>query len=284
MADHPATNAASLFFGASAGRSGTMTLANLLNAEDRVVCLHEGKIRRLEESGEQWLPFLTLQNLEAYRHPDRAVEIFRRMRSKIVALAEEHDLVALGDIAYNNSPFVGAIPEVFPQARLMVLIRDGRDFVRSAYTGDQEDPTPVGWPKDRPLSKLEQYIALGRLRPAGSSAEDSPWHRLTPLEKNAWLWAETNRIIFDNLSRWPEDRVLVLRLEDFVADPLATYAQVRRFLRLPGPMPEAAPRLIEKKINHRSHYVLPPWKEWSPEMTSAFWDQAGEMMQRLGYA
>lgn len=51
MADHPATNAASLFFGASAGRSGTMTLANLLNAEDRVVCLHEGKIRRLEESG-----------------------------------------------------------------------------------------------------------------------------------------------------------------------------------------------------------------------------------------
>lgn len=178
---------------------------------------------------------------------------------------------------------MGAIPEVFPQARLIVLIRDGRDFVRSAYTGDQEDPTPVGWPKDRPLSKLEQYIALGRLRPAGSSAEDSPWHRLTPLEKNAWLWAETNRIIFDNLSRWPEDRVLVLRLRILWPIPWRPTPRSAGSCGCPAPCPRPRPG-SSKKINHRSHYVLPPWKEWSPEMTSAFWDQAGEMMRRLGYA
>ena len=39
------------------------------------MCVHEGKFRLREESGDQKLPFLTLENRIAYEYPERAAEI-----------------------------------------------------------------------------------------------------------------------------------------------------------------------------------------------------------------
>ncbi len=41
-----------LFFGVGTGRCGTMTMANLLNAETGVVALHEGQFRHEEQAGD----------------------------------------------------------------------------------------------------------------------------------------------------------------------------------------------------------------------------------------
>ena len=66
-----------LVFGTGSGRCGTMTLANILNAEPDVVCTHEGKFREREETGVQVIPFLTLQNLIAYHEPAQALGILK---------------------------------------------------------------------------------------------------------------------------------------------------------------------------------------------------------------
>ena len=55
-----------------------MSLANLLNSEAAAVCLHEGKFRHGEAPGEQVLPYLTLQNGQAYAHPTKADDLFQR--------------------------------------------------------------------------------------------------------------------------------------------------------------------------------------------------------------
>ncbi len=271
-------------FGAGTGRCGTITFANALDAEPGVIGLHEGQRRHGIDTGDKLLPFLTLQNVAAYHDPDQAEALFRAARTSMPAVAEAAGARVIADIAYNNAPFVAAIPKVFPDARLLAIFRDGRDFVRSAYTSDVPDPMPVGWlDPDRPQTKIERYVELGRLRPIDSEEPDAAWGRMSPLEKNAWLWSETNRLILDGLAAWPADQVMQIRFEEFFADPWESYRAVRAFIGLGGEPGDAIREVFERKLNARHGRVLPKWTEWTPAQRDAFNRHALPMMQRLGY-
>jgi hypothetical protein len=125
--------------------------------------------------------------------------------------------------------------------------------VRSAYTREQPDPTPVGWPDaDKPLSRQERYIGLGRLRPSGSDPVAADWDRLSPVGKNAWLWAETNRLILRGLEAWPRSQVLELFFEDLVANPIATYRRVCNFLDLETDDASATGARLGDPVNTRA--------------------------------
>jgi hypothetical protein len=279
------SSGAGLVFGVGAGRCGTMTLANLLNSEPDCFCLHEGKIRVGMAVGEQYLPFLTLENYRAYLHPEEAEEILREKRRDMPGLLQKRQCAVLGDVAYNYAPFIETIPNVFPAAKLVVLLRDGRDFVRSVYTNERPDPTPVGWlDGDVTLTPVEKYVALGRLRPRPGSADAGLWPKMSPVAKNAWLWSETYRLILDGLAGWDTDNVRILRFEVFFADLETNYAQLRKWLGLSGPVaPETQEVLGAKKINSRHSRILPHWTEWTEQTTQDFMAFAGETMQRTGY-
>jgi len=282
------SSGAKIFFGAGAGRCGSMMLANLLNAEDRVLALHEGKIRKREESKQQRLPFLTLENFQAYAKPEQAKQIFADRRKGVATIIADENLRAFGDIAYNNSPFVAAIPKVFPKARLIVLVRDGRDFVRSVYTSDRPDPTPVGWlDADVELSDLERYIALGRLRPLPADPVANKWPTMSAVAKNAWLWAETYRVVMDGVeSSWNQDQVMIVRAEDMFADPAEKYHEIRDFLGFRWPVSPDVETLLKVQINARpgnSSYLLPKHPEWDKFTGDDFWAYAFATMDRLGY-
>ena len=272
-----------LFFGTGTGRCGTMTLVNLLNSENHVACLHEGKFRHREVSGEQWLPFLTFENILAYQDPGQAEEIFLQKRGNLLKIATEHNLIAFGDIAYNYASFVHIINKQYPIAKLLVIVRDGRDFVRSAYSAEVPDPTPVGWVDEREFSKLERFIALGRLRPHDSEDPNSRWHSMDPIARNAWLWSETNRLIFEGLKQWSVGTTMIIRFEEFFAAPISGYAKVRDFLGLCGSMPMNVREILATPINRRVKSNLPHWSKWSREIMDTFLCEAEEMMRFLNY-
>ena len=268
-----------------------MSVANAFNAESDVLCLHEGKIRVGEEEGDQVIPYLTLQNLAAYQRPGDAEELFRKARDEMPSArldeaGQTSNLRLIGDIAYNYAPFVEILPQVFPDARIIFMFRDGRDFVRSVYTDESPDPTPVGWCEPRTMNRVERFIALGRLRPRSEDALSQDWESMSPVAKNAWLWSETNRLILDGLEshRWDSDRICRVRFEDFVTDPHRAYGRMRSFVGLDG---ETAPRVFETldaPINARRRKLLPAWADWSREDRNDFRRFAGEVMGRLGYA
>ncbi|MEP2705240.1 MAG: sulfotransferase [Paracoccaceae bacterium] len=276
-----------LFFGAGAGRCGTMMLSNLLNAEDDVLCLHEGKVRDLEVAKTQWLPFLTLENFQCYANPESAKDVFANKRSDMSQIVVDQQLECFGDIAYNNAPFVHVIPEVFPTAKLLVIVRDGRDFVRSVYTSQRPDPLPVGWlDQELELSDLERYIAMGRLRPRKETEDSERWPQLTPVAQNAWLWAETYRVILDGLQSWPDSQYIIVRAENFFDNTVEEYDRIRKFLGFSWPLNDSVRTLLTKRINTRSsnnHYILPKYKDWEHQDRQDFWSEAGEVMERLGY-
>lgn len=273
-----------LFFGVGAGRCGTMAIANALAAEPGVWCTHEGKRRNGETAGEQLLPFLTLENRIAYEWPERADATFRRLRGNMASVASEAG-VRFGDIAYNYAPFLPAMQEVFPSARLIVLVRSGVDFVRSATQSTGEDTTPVGWPPNgKPLSAVERYVELGRLAPRTNDPLSARWPTLDHLERNAWLWAETNRIIFEAISRRPPGTTWLLRYEDFFRDPAGGYRELRAFLGLEGEAPPEALATFHRPINRRADKVLGDIRTWDDRQRAAFDEFAGGMMRQLGYA
>ncbi len=274
-----------LFFGVGTGRCGTMTLVNLLNSEADVTALHEGKFRHGETAGQQLLPFLTLQNFHAYCHPSEAGKIIADRRGDMPSLRKQRGVRLYGDVAYNYAPFVASLADLFPAAYIIHIFRDGRDFVRSAYTAEIPDPTPVGWlDPNRPISKLERYIALGRLRPCEDDPLAADWNRMTPVARNAWLWAETNRIILDGLERWPSDKIIQIRFEDFFKDPKISYLQLRQRMGLTKQFHSSQiDHLLSRNINARLQTVLPRWSEWKKDVNEDFNRYAGDMMYRLGY-
>lgn len=275
-----------IFFGVGTGRCGTMTLTNLLNSERNVVALHEGKFRDGDKSGDQILPFLTLQNYHAYCFPREAEQILQKTRNHTTVMGSVDEGVSIfGDIAYNYAPFVAVLPRLLCDSKLLFIYRDGRDFVRSAYTAEIPDPTPVGWlDEGRPITRLERYITLGRLRPKPGDPLEVDWPDLTPVEKNAWLWAETNRLILEGLNSWKPQNIFRIKFEDFAAAPLDIYKDIRNFLGIVTPLPEAVEHILEKPINARRQTVLPPWQEWDEMTTREFWKFADSMMKKLGYA
>jgi hypothetical protein len=276
---------ASLFFGASTGRTATMHLANCLNAEDACVCVHEGKIRHRETPGEEILPFLTLENRIAYEWPERAQDIINTKRAVIDQL-ELEGVTHFGDISYNNSLFIKPLSIRFPAARFLVIVRDGRSFVRSATVLEGEDDAPVGWPpEDKVTSKLEQYISLGRLQPRRGSPLAQVWPTWRADQKNTWLWAETNTLLLDSLEAIAADRYLLVRFEDFVSDALRVYARIREFLGFEGALPESVKAvLLSPVVNARKSFGLPSYDHWTAAQKAHFHQYAGGVMDRLGYS
>jgi hypothetical protein len=277
--------AGSVFFGVGAGRCGTMGLANLLNSEPATVCLHEGKFRNGEEPGEPLLPFLTLQNGQAYARPETADALFDRFRGSIGAIAEGRSCRHFGDIAYNYAPFLGSISRALPEARIIALVRNGVDFVQSAAAIQGPDKTPVGWPpRDKPLTSVEQFIALGRWRPRPESPWANDWENWGHFERNAWLWAETNQVMLDAIEQIDPARVCLLRFEDFFGSLDSAYPVLRDFLGLSSPIGLETRRLMEgRPINHRKERALPPPAQWSDAMCERFEAIAGDVMRRLNY-
>lgn len=260
-----------------------MMLARLLDSERDVLCLHEGNRLGADGVREQVLDYLTLQNLVAYRNPGDALGIMQDKRGNMPAAAEARGARLFGDIAYNYAPFVAALPQLATGTRLIAIFRDGREFVRSVITSEDPDPTPVGWLERPPSSRVERFIALGRLRPAPHDPLSAEWPGLSAVARNAWLWAETNRLILDGMEAWNPADVLSIRFESLMANLNAGYESVRAFLEIVAPMSEATRRLCAQPINPRRAKPMPAWADWSRQHQDDFRRFAGPMMARLGY-
>lgn len=273
-----------LFFATGTGRCGTMWLTNLLNSEANTLALHEGKIRNMEEEGEQYLPFLTLQNRQAYDTPSSAKFLFKKYRGNLFTedVVREHQF--FGDVAYNYAPFLSSISACYPSAKIIILYRNGIDFVRSCTTNACPDPVPVGWsPEGKKLSKLERYISLGRLKPRVNDPLTKCWDSLSVVAKNAWLWAETNRLMFEQLASLPNDQVKYVRFEDFVTQPKDVYSEIRGFIGIDSPISEQTEALLVKTVNKRESKLLPSWDKWQTQDQQDFIHFCSDMMDKLQY-
>lgn len=240
-------------FTLATGRTGTTFLAHFFNQ------VTTNSIAR----GEDKPAFLR----RGYELVSRDSTVFERFYFKIyreLRMRKYQDKVWFMDT--NNRLFSCAnkiIREVYPDARVYQVVRDGRDVVRSWMNRGRYFPADKG----------------RRLTPA--MVPNDPflqrWDSMNALQKISWNWVTNNRIIEE---QGPDDLYF---FEGFFSSP---YSEMYRLLdSLEGLEYDRATvdEALTKIINPSPTYVFPKYPDWPELWKEQFWEVAGETMEHYGY-
>jgi hypothetical protein len=235
-----------MFFVLSCGRSGSQTAAETFSQFPNCICLHEPLPQLIRESTDYFCG----------RYPRAQVaELLRSTRQPTL------DGKVYGESNLTVSLLIPVVDEVFPTARFIWLIRDGRDFVASAYYRGWYDPD---------VNHMKEWQAY-RLR-GDHTGDFTPeaWQRLSRFEKCCWVWKKYNTVIEAELNSRDRARWTMVKLESFKHSLPA----LASFLGITLP-----PRVLVEKHNTAVQPVC-YWESWTPDMRAQFDAQCGEEMDR----
>lgn len=238
-----------LFLVVSTGRTGTKWLSGLLARMADAVVEHEP------------VPRETWAHREATEHPDAAARYVERFRLKEIYLrARARDPLVYGEVNGALRRHVDALREAVPTLRLVHLIRDGRDVVRSLVSRET-------WSSEHPV--------YGGFRPPPVDDLARSWDRRSPFERACWIWQWENAFIRERI---PD----CARLEDIVSSYAAFEEQVLTPLGLA--LDESTWREARNSVVNRTpRHGLPHWEDWPAERKATFQRICGDEMARYGY-
>jgi hypothetical protein len=247
-----------MFFVLALGRSGTTSLAHMLEELDTVRVHHE--------------PWHFDPKLLSMRYAGVYTEVVEGMLEERFAhlLPSESSRIAhYGEVnsylRYEHSWLQARFNPAF-----LHLVRDGRDFVRSAYvrlTYTARDNTVPIVPRDG-----DPY--------AGQ------WRSMSRFEKLCWYWNHTNSMLADCVEPFA-------RFEDMIKDYAYFQQRVLQPLQLAvsrdhweacRKKPQNTTRDFLRRFRKKDTEHLPPWPEWEQGRVEAFWNICGKTMKRLGYS
>lgn len=241
------------FFIVSTGRSGTTTLARLLSQAPNCTCLHEPKPRFVREAP-----------LYHYGKLDGSHIAMQLRETRPVVQSELY-----GESSHKLSLLIPVLHDIFPDARFVWLIRDGRDVVSSSVARG------LYYPVEKKMAehpnRPDHMFDWTRFRLSGSEAGEissDRWNQMSRFEKNCWRWSYINRTIAESISHFdlphrtiylenllPEIRSIALWLG--VAEPLTGF-KVERHNATAG--------------ERRS------WRDWTTEERNTFERWCAELM------
>ena len=176
------------------------------------------------------------------------------------------------EVSWKHTWALPPLIERFPSARIVHLVRDPRDNVRSCFNLGMFGALLAGVAND----------ALPRIR-------RDDWDRLNAFERNCAFWTETHRLALAMERR--KGKYLRVRLEDLSRDD--EIARLFAFLDLELP---SAARVIKVKntlvdtvayVKHqmeaRAPEQLPPYAAWPAARKRALRSLCGELARRFGY-
>jgi hypothetical protein len=224
------------------GRSGTATLARLFGGH------HEFRVGYLLD--------------KYFSKADPHSDPFPTMGRRIEAMLDLHqgvDLQTFVDSSNLYIHFIDAIAVLNPPAKFILCVRNGKDFVRSAFS--------------RKWHEMRSFGAV----PQSSDPYFVKWKRMTPLQRNAWIWTYRNKKALQGLSTIPERRKLIVRIEDIgkarTLDMLEEFAGIK----------VADKGIASHMHNANPSLALPSREEWTEEMAGQFDEIAADMMRFFNY-
>jgi hypothetical protein len=158
-----------------------------------------------------------------------------------------------------NNRRIPYLDAIFPAARYLHLVRDGREVTQSLSTVDWWDGHTVWW-DGRTAREMEQ------------SGEP----RLAICARN---WVRELQELRTQLLAVPGDRLLELRFEDLLDEPLVELERAVRFLGL-----EFTPQYRAAIASLQLRPVRPRWgEEWDDRELESVLREAQPLLRQLGY-
>ena len=261
------------FFIVSSGRSGTAMMERLFAVFPQVDMHHEYMVHHVQP--------VACGYRMGVLDEQQTIDVLRLTH---VAAVHYSTAPFWGDSSNKLSWLIPQLNELFPTARFVHLVRDGRKVASSYfhklgtecyddastatlqafYDADGELPAPP--PEKKywwPLPRRDDPMA-------------DTFRSFDQFERIAYHWAEINRVIMRDLDAVPWERKHRVRLEDLV-----THGQERQrllnFLRLPWDDRVASLLARPHNVNRPEDFPL------RPKQTEQFWQIAGDAMREFGY-
>jgi putative sulfotransferase len=260
------------FFIVSSGRSGTAMLHKALSAVPGVAMHHEYAVQITQ-------PLAVKRYLGAV-DADAARQVLAETFGAAIGHAQG---THWGDSSNKLSWLIPDLAALFPEARFVHLVRDGRKVASSyfhklgAETYDDRSSAILqrwhdGTGPAPPPEKPYWWPVPRRGDPMGEA-----FRGFDQFQRICWHWAEINRVALEELAALPQDRTLFVRLEDLTASP-SLVRELYAFLGL-------AFRDGDFAVFARPHNVnRPEDRLLDPRQAAQFDALAGAMMAQLGYA
>ncbi len=214
-------------------------------------------------------------------------EATRELRLQRLEIRKELAQRGVNRYVESNNNMAYLLPQilnVWPQAKFVHIVRDGRDFVRSSYSK---------MVVSRSTNQLDALFMTDDDKRRRLQACDLPgdpycdrWVEMSRFERLSWYWMTKDRLICDVLEGHPA--AMRIRFEDLfnpekgVDCVMQMLAHLELMDALDVEQSEIA-GLMGKRVNESSSYLLPRPSGWSPEQQQQFNDIAGSHMRRLGY-
>jgi hypothetical protein len=265
----PSQGGGPIFIG-GAGRSGTTLMRVMLDAHPRICCGPELKV--LPSIAELYLTVTCSFASVMQSYGNSKDEIAKRFRQLIEGLVEAFRRTSgkprWAEKTPHNAIVMAPLGEIFPDARFLHVIRDGRDVVCSLITMDWFDPATG--------QRLEYVKSVA---------------------KAARYWREVvGRAREQALQPSLSGRVLEVRYEALVADPETVMLRVLDFLDErwdAAVLAHHTKNRSHEPVEASTHQAAKPVNQsavgrWREEMArsdiSTFRLEAGQLLRELGYA
>jgi hypothetical protein len=265
-------SASKVFFVVSSGRSGTAMLQKALSASPGVEMHHEYMVHHLQP--------LAVRRYQGLADAAGAREVLSQTTLASVRCSEA---LHWGDSSNKLSWLIPDLAALFPHAKFIHLVRDGRKVAGSFFRKLADECYD-----DRSTAILRAHLEDPALpapppekkywwpQPRKGDPAAETFKSFTQFERIAWHWSEINRVILQDLGALPQ-KSLLLRLEELRESP-ALLRTLFDFLELDF-------REDYFALFARPHNVNRPVDRPLDEVQrAAFQAIAGAMMERLGYS
>lgn len=212
----------------STGRTGTTTLARLLDTSPELESYHEP------------VPSLAHVSLLAHRagddqltEPDRWDAIVDAGRAEYVARAANAGRI----YAETNNRLAYLAPSLsrfFPASKFVFLHRHPYDVIRSGRSRGWYEGNAWDWCRIRPLSG-DPYF--------------DEWEGMHPTQRIAWLWRTTNEFVQESLNHLSPERWIEVRSADLFRKGISTTNRILRLVEVPNIDARGARTILGRKLN-----------------------------------
>lgn len=260
-----------VIFIVSTGRTGTHFLSHFFNKNfSDVNAYHEPK------------PDLFLLDINYLRNKvseKRAWSMFKGYRKKLLSQAANDGKIYIE----SNSKVSFLLPLLkrqFSDYKVIHIVRDGRDVVRSKYSRK----TSGKYVKDVYL--FSDKDPKDRLN-AGDFKDDpfrSRWAKLDRFSRICWHWMKKDSLIRREIEN--DRRCITVKFEDiFVKKDLNVWKNMIDFAGLTGKMvnEDILSYINNKRSNQVKDFELPDYKYWDDHKKTLFKEIAGDYMEKMGY-
>jgi Sulfotransferase family len=261
------------FFIVSSGRSGTAMLHKALSANPGVEIHHEYMVQITQP--------LAIKRYLGLVGEEECRRVIGETHGAAIRYCEADHW---GDSSNKLSWLIPDLAALFPQARFVHLVRDGRKVCSSYF-----HKLAAECYDDRSTAIFQAHIDDFHLQapppekkywwptPRKDSRHAARFRGFSQFERICWHWAELNRVVLEELDRLAPDRSLFLRLEDLRESP-SVASGLYDFLKLPHQDEDFTVFARPHNVNRPEDKLL------TDEQRDSFEAIAGAMQARLGYA